>query len=165
MIAQTSAPQAPDIRSEQSADDAKIEALLEHAFGPGRFAKVSERVREFAEFRPDMSFCAWEGARLVGSVRMWRIHIGDRPAIFLGPLAVEADQRKHGTGGVLVARACAAAAAAGFPLVLLVGDLPYFSRFGFSNAPTAGVRLPGPVDQRRVLAWGATAPLAGPVTA
>ncbi len=165
MIAQTSAPQATDIRSEQSADDAKIEALLEHAFGPGRFAKVSERVREFAEFRPDMSFCAWEGDRLVGSVRMWRIRIGDTPAIFLGPLAVEADQRKYGAGGVLVSRACAAAAAAGFPLVLLVGDLPYFSRFGFSNDPTAAVRLPGPVDQRRVLAWGATAPLAGPVTA
>lgn len=165
MIAQTSAPPAPDIRSELSADDGAIEALLEHAFGPGRFAKVSERVREVAEFRPDLSFCAWEGARLVGSVRMWKVRIGGEAAIFLGPLAVEADQRKHGTGGLLVQRACAAAEAAGFPIVLLVGDEPYFSRFGFASQNTKAVRLPGPVDQRRVLARGAHAPLSGPVTA
>lgn len=165
MIAQTSAPTAPDIRSELSADDTAIEALLEHAFGPGRFAKVSERVREFAEFRPDLSFCAWEGVRLVGSVRMWKVHIGGEAAIFLGPLAVEADQRKHGTGGVLVQRACAAAEAAGFPTVLLVGDEPYFGRFGFTAQTTKAVRLPGPVDQRRVLARGAAQPLSGAVTA
>jgi predicted N-acetyltransferase YhbS len=165
MIAQTSAPPAPDILSELSADDSAIEALLEHAFGPGRFAKVSERVREIAEFRPDMSFCAWEGERLVGSVRMWKVRIGGEEAIFLGPLAVEADQRKHGTGGVLVQHASAAAEAAGFPVVLLVGDEPYFGRFGFTAQTTKAVRLPGPVDQRRVLARGATKPLSGPVTA
>lgn len=165
MIAQTSAPTAPDIRLETTHDDLPIEALLEHAFGPGRFAKVSERVREVAEFRPDMSFCAWEGERLTGSVRMWQVRVGGAPAIFLGPLAVEADQRKHGAGGVLVRRACAAAKAAGFDIVLLVGDEPYFSRFGFTAAQTKAVRLPGPVDQRRVLAWGASEPLSGPVTA
>jgi predicted N-acetyltransferase YhbS len=164
MIAQTSAPSAPDIRSEQPCDDAAIEALLEHAFGPGRFAKVSERVREISEFRPELSFCAWDGERLVGSVRMWSVRIGGAPAVFLGPLAVEADQRKHGTGGLLVQRACAAAQAAGHPVVLLVGDEPYFARFGFSTAMTRDVRLPGPVDQRRVLARGADAPLAGLVT-
>ena len=165
MIAQTSAPPAPDIRSELTADDAAIEALLERAFGPGRFAKVSERVREVAEFRPDLSFCAWEGARLVGSVRMWKVRVGGEDAIFLGPLAVEADQRKHGTGGLLVQRACAAAEAAGFPVVLLVGDEPYFGRFGFTAQTTRDVRLPGPVDQRRVLARGAVERLSGAVTA
>jgi predicted N-acetyltransferase YhbS len=165
MIAQTSAPPAPDIRSERTSDDTAIEALLEHAFGPGRFAKVSERVREFAEFRPDLWFGAWDGARLVGSVRMWKVRIGGETAIFLGPLAVEADQRKHGTGGLLVQRACATAEAAGFPLVLLVGDEPYFGRFGFTGQTTRDVRLPGPVDQRRVLARGAVQPLSGRVTA
>ena len=165
MIAQTSAPPAPDIRLELTANDTAIEALLEHAFGPGRFAKVSERVREVAEFRPDFSFCAWEADRLVGSVRMWKVRIGGETAIFLGPLAVEADQRKHGTGGVLVQRACAAAEAAGFPVVLLVGDEPYFGRFGFTAQTTKAVRLPGPVDQRRVLARGAAEPLSGAVTA
>lgn len=150
--------------SENPQDDLAIEALLDHAFGPGRFVKVSERVREISEFRPDMSFCAWDGPRLVGSVRMWKVHVGGTPAIFLGPLAVEADVRKHGTGGHLVQHACEAAEAAGYPLVLLVGDEPYFGRFGFAAAMARDVRLPGPVDQRRVLVRGGQ-PLAGDVTA
>jgi len=164
MIAQPSAEQALRYSFEQPQDAEAIEALLDHAFGPGRFTKVSERVREFAEFRPDLSVCAWDGARLVGSVRMWKVHVGAAPVIFLGPLAVEADVRKHGTGGVLVQRACAAADAAGLPVVLLVGDEPYFGRFGFAAAPAREVRLPGPVDQRRVLLRGADA-LAGDLTA
>ena len=144
--------QAPILKLEQPQDDRAVEGLLHHAFGPGRFTKVSERVREVAEFRPDLSFCAWDGTRLVGSVRMTRVRVGGREAVFLGPLAVEAGVRKFGTGGALVQAACAAAQAAGFALVLLVGDEPYFGRFGFSAAPAKDVRLPGPVDQRRVLA-------------
>ena len=157
------AEQALTYTQEDPADEAAIEALLDHAFGPGRFVKASERVREFAEFRPDMSFCAWDQGALVGVVRMWKVHVGGAPAIFLGPLAVQAEGRKFGVGGELVQRACAAAQAAGYP-VLLVGDEPYFSRFGFSAAPCKGVRMPGPVDQRRVLARGADL-LDGPVTA
>ena len=157
------AEQALSFTHEQPQDADAIEALLDHAFGPGRFTKVSERVREFAEFRPDMSFCAWDGARLVGSVRMWAVHVGGRPVIFLGPLAVLAEGRKFGTGGVLVQRASAAAQAASYP-VLLVGDQPYFGRFGYSVDAAKDVRLPGPVDQRRVLVLGAS-DLAGLVTA
>lgn len=147
----SSAPSAPNIVPEQPGDGRAIETLLDHAFGPGRFTKVSERVREIAEFRPDLSFCAWDGPRLVGCVRMTRIAIGGRVAAFLGPLAVEADVRKFGTGGGLVEQACRAAQAAGFEAVLLVGDEPYFSRFGFSAAPARDIVLPGPVDQGRVL--------------
>ncbi|HEY9236860.1 MULTISPECIES: GNAT family N-acetyltransferase [Phenylobacterium] len=156
------AEQALSYLNEQPADADVIEALLDHAFGPGRFVKASERVREFAEFRPEMSFCAWDGRRLVGSVRMWKVHVGGTPAIFLGPLAVMADGRKSGVGGELVRMACDAAQAAGYR-VLLVGDAPYFGRFGFSAAPAKEARLPGPVDQRRVLVLGGE--LAGPVTA
>lgn len=144
----------PRLSLETDADAQAVEALLDHAFGPGRFVKVSERVREFAPFRPDMSFTAWDGERLVGSVRMWEVRVGDAPAIFLGPLAVQADGRKAGVGGLLVEAACRAAEAAGFPVVLLVGDEPYFTRFGFAAAPARGVILPGPVDQRRVLLRG-----------
>lgn len=135
--------------NETPAAGADIEALLERAFGPGRFAKSSERVREFAQFAPELSFCAYEDGRLVGTVRMWRVAVGDQPVTFLGPLAVEAGDRKGGLGGLLVERACAAAEAAGDAGVVLVGDLPYFTRFGFEVAP--GVTLPGPVDPRRVL--------------
>lgn len=153
------------IRPETPGDAAAIEALLDHAFGPGRFVKVSERVREFARFRPDLSFCAETAEGIVGVVRLWDIGIGATRALFLGPLAVHSASRLDGLGGRLVARAGAAADAQGEGPILLVGDPPYFGRFGYSAEFTTGVRLPGPVDQRRVLARGAAAPLAGPVVA
>jgi predicted N-acetyltransferase YhbS len=140
----------------------EIEALLDRAFGPGRFAKSSERVREFAEFAPELSFCALEAGRLLGVVRMWRVAAGEQPVTFLGPLAVDATQRKAGLGGLLISRAYHAAAAAGEAGVLLVGDPPYFGRFGFKAAP--GVVMPGPADPRRVLFKGeAGLALSGPV--
>lgn len=140
-----------------------IEALLDRAFGPGRFAKVSERVREVADFAPDLSFVAVEDGRVLGVVRMWRARAGGAPITFLGPLAVEAEDRRHGLGATLVTRACEAARAAGETCVVLVGDLPYFQRVGFEVAPD--VVLPGPVDPRRVLVrrFGDVA-VTGPVT-
>jgi predicted N-acetyltransferase YhbS len=140
------------LKPEQPQDSTAVEALLDHAFGPGRVVKSSERVREFAEFAPELSLCAWEDGRLLGSVRMWRVRVGDAPVVFLGPLAVDKAQRKAGLGGLLVARACHAAEAAGERVVLLVGDPPYFGRLGFAAEGAAGVRMPGPVDQTRVLA-------------
>jgi predicted N-acetyltransferase YhbS len=142
-------PEAPVLTLEQPEHAAAIEALLDRAFGPGRFTKVSERVREFADFALDLSFCAHLDGMLVGSVRLWRVKAGDQPVVFLGPLAVEASARHHGLGARLVERACAAAEAASEAAVVLVGDLPFFGRIGFEVAP--GVILPGPVDPKRVL--------------
>lgn len=137
---------------ETSEDQIAIEALLDRAFGPGRFAKSSERVRESADFAPELSFCAWsEDGELAGVVRQWRVRVGETPVVFLGPLAVDPDQQSGGVGGLLVQRALEAAKAAGEAGVLLVGDGPYFARFGFEAAPAKGVIMPGPVDQRRVL--------------
>ena len=136
--------------NETPAHGAGIEALLTRAFGPGRFAKVSERVREFADFAPELSFVHEEDGQVLGSVRMWRVNCTDQPIVFLGPLAVEKSARKHGLGALLVERACAEAEAAGEVAVVLVGDLPFFGRLGFEIAPD--VVMPGPVDARRVLA-------------
>jgi len=143
------APTAYTLVNETAAHGEAIEGLLTRAFGPGRFAKVSERVREFADFAPELSFVAVEDGRVLGSVRMWRVTAGEQPIVFLGPLAVEASERKHGLGALLVERACAAAQAAGEAAVVLVGDVPFFGRVGFDIA--TDVRLPGPVDPRRVL--------------
>ncbi|MBL8773148.1 MAG: N-acetyltransferase [Phenylobacterium sp.] len=142
-------PPALILVNEAPAHGAEIEALLDRAFGPGRFAKASERVREFAEFAPELSFCALEGGKVAGVVRMWRVAVGDQPIVFLGPLAVEESERRSGLGAMLVERACEASRAAGEAAVVLVGDLPYFQRVGFEVAP--GVDLPGPVDPKRVL--------------
>ena len=160
-------PPALSLINETGAHGPEIEALLDRAFGPGRFAKSSERVREIADFAGDLSFVAVEAGAVVGVVRMWRVKAGDQPVVFLGPLAVEAEARKAGAGGLLVEAASQAAQAAGFPLVLLVGDEPYFARFGYAAAPARHVVLPGPVDQRRVLvrelAPEGVADLSGPV--
>lgn len=156
---------APILKAETPAAAPAADALIERAFGPGRLVKVSERVREIARYRPDLSFCAFQGEVLTGCVRLWDIKVGDAPLLFLGPLAVESGARNTGTGQALVNRACEAARAAGEPCVLLVGDPPYFARMGFEAAGN-GVVLPGPVDQRRVLVrWlGAPGELRGPVT-
>lgn len=146
------APAAPAVSLQQAEDIPAADALIERAFGPGRFTKSSERVREFAEFAPDLSFVAWREGRLMGVVRQWRVRVGGTPVVFLGPIAVESDERSGGIGGLLVEAAVAAARAASETAIVLVGDAPYFQRFGFSAALAKDVRLPGPVDQRRVLA-------------
>jgi predicted N-acetyltransferase YhbS len=132
------------IEIEASADAAAVEGLVLAAFGPGRFAKTAERLRERA--RIAAGFVARENGKVIGSVRLWAITVGGEPALFLGPIAVSADSRRAGLGADLV-QACVDHA--GDVGILLVGDLPYFGRFGFRPAPEA--RLNGPVDQRRVL--------------
>jgi predicted N-acetyltransferase YhbS len=139
------------LQSERPQDGPLVDALIERAFGPGRYAKVSERVREFATFAPEMSVCTWSGERLLGCARMWHVRVGGRPVMFLGPFAVELGERNAGFGARMITRACEAAAAAGETHVVLVGDEPYFGRVGFATAPGRAVVLPGPVDQRRVL--------------
>ena len=142
------------IQSERPQDGPRVDALVDRAFGPGRFTKVSERVREFATFAPELSMCAWSGKRLLGCARMWRVRVGGRPVMFLGPFAVEQGERSAGFGARLIARACEAAQAAGETHVVLVGDEPYFSRVGFARSAGREVIMPGPVDQRRVLVRG-----------
>jgi len=145
--------------AETPADAPAVEALVLAAFGPGRFAKTAERLRERAAVVA--GFVARDGGRLIGSVRVWSITIDGAPALFLGPIAVAADNRKAGLGAELVQACLGHAAKAGLG-VLLVGDVPYFGRFGFTVAPE--VRLPGPVDPRRLLWRGKGQPV-GAVTA
>lgn len=137
----------PLIAPEQPGDAFGVEAVVAAAFGPGRFAKTAERLREGAF--PIAGFVAREGARVVGSVRLWPITIGETPAAFLGPIAVDPAHRRGGLGAQLVEACLQAADAAGLQAVLLVGDVPYFGRFGFERA--ADVTLPGPLDRRRLL--------------
>lgn len=139
----------PLIRNEEPRDAQGVAALVERAFGPGRYAKSAERLREGNSALSDLSFVAEIHGRLIASVRLWPVKVGGQPAIFLGPIAVADEHRGAGLGRQLVERACDAAKAAGYGAVLLVGDAPWFERTGFVHAPD--VAMPGPVDQRRVL--------------
>jgi len=167
MTLQPAAPvPALTLQPEQPQDAPKVDALIERAFGPGRYAKASERVREFATFAPSLSVCAWSEERLLGVARMWHVRVGGVRAMFLGPFAVEQGERNAGFGARLLTRACEAAQAAGESYVVLVGDEPYFSRVGFAAWPGRNILLPGPVDQRRVLVRAlklGVAELAGPI--
>ena len=144
----------PVLKAERPEDHALVDALIERAFGPGRFVKTAERLREANTPHHDLSLVAWADGEAVGCVRMWPIHIGDSSAVLLGPFAVEDAWRSRGLGGLLIQSACAAAERAGLALVLLVGDAPYFQKFGFEPVPAGRAVLPGPVDTRRIL-WRA----------
>ena len=87
---------------------------------------------------------------------MWHVSAGGIPALMLGPLAVEASSRKFGVGTALMDHALAAAAR-GHRAVILLGDAPYYARFGFSAEKTAGLSLPGPFERDRLLGLELTA--------
>ena len=136
----------------ETADDAAaIERLHERTFGPGRYARTAYRIREGVSHRLELSFTARIGTLLVGSARLSRIRIGETPALLLGPLTVEPPFRNHGVGRALIEHALAAARTAGHRLVVLVGDVPYYCRFGFKPIPKRQATMPGPVDPARLL--------------
>lgn len=151
------------IQPETVFDAVAVARVVEAAFGPGRLAKTAERLREGRD--PAVGFTARHDGQVIGSVRLWRIRIGETPALFLGPIAVDRIERNAGVGAELVAACIDWARQTGAPGVLLVGDAPYFERFGFQRAD--GVAPPGPVDPARLL-WlgldGQQAPF-GPVRA
>jgi predicted N-acetyltransferase YhbS len=141
------------IRKELVKDIAAREALLDLCFGDARFAKASERLREGRLPADGLAFAAVERGRLVGSVRLWHVKAGPgRPALLLGPLAVHPDCRGRGIGAALIRRALHDAARLGHRAVLLVGDTPYYGRFGFSAEKTGALWLPGPYEKSRLLA-------------
>ncbi len=138
------------IRSERVADVAAREALLDVAYGPVRFTKPSQRLREHHD--PALSLVALEQGRVIGTVRLWPVAAGGRPALLLGPLAVHPDCRRRGVGAALMRRALRAAGEAGHAAVLLVGDAAYYGRFGFTAEKTGALSMPGPYEPARLLA-------------
>lgn len=136
--------------SERPEDSPAIERLHERAFGPGRFARTAFRLREGAAATPEFCFIALVGTLLVGSIRLSPLTLGAEPGLLLGPLAVDPAFEGRGIGAALITRALERARSDGHGLVLLVGDEPYYGRFGFGRAP-GGLDLPAPVDPARLL--------------
>jgi predicted N-acetyltransferase YhbS len=140
------------IRNEALSDIDAREELLDRVWGPSRFEKTAERLREGRGPAKGLSLVAEEQQRLVGTVRLWQVCAGPgRPALLLGPLAVDEPWRCRGIGTALMRRAVASARRRGHQAVLLVGDAPYYGRFGFSADETGGLWLPGPFDRHRLL--------------
>lgn len=129
------------------------EVLLDLALGKRRRKKTSERLRENRLPADGLCFAARLGnGRLVGTLRLWHIAAGDRPALLLGPLAVHPSYQKRGIGSALMRIALERARALGHGAVVLVGDAAYYKRFGFSKKPAEELRMPGPFERDRLLA-------------
>lgn len=137
---------------ESPAHDAEIDALNEEAFGPGRFARAAYRIREGGPHDRALSFVAMKDNAVIASVRMTPIAAGPGHGHMLGPLAVRPSFKNLGIGRRLVAMALEEAARAGVPVVMLVGDAPYYGPLGFTKIPRGQVTMPRPVDFDRVLA-------------
>jgi predicted N-acetyltransferase YhbS len=129
-----------------------IEAMLDDAFGADRFTRTAYRLRQGQQPVAGLNFVVEDGPVVCGSISLWPIQLDAQPALLLGPIAVAASCRGKGMGGLLIGTSLAAARAQRRNIVMLVGDLDYYGRFGFGNVHTAAWRMPGPVDQQRVLA-------------
>jgi predicted N-acetyltransferase YhbS len=139
------------IRAEQSSDVAARERLLDTCFGEGRHARTCQRLRDGRAPAEGLAFSAVRQGRLVGTVRLWHVDAGGRAALVLGPLAVDSSCRELGLGGALMRAALDGAAARGHGAVVLLGDAPYYARFGFSADKMAALALPGPFERDRLL--------------
>ncbi|MEP3277452.1 MAG: N-acetyltransferase [Stappiaceae bacterium] len=139
------------IRQESTADIPQIELLHADAFGPGRFARAAFLIREGFPVDSRLCFVAHCGEELVGSVRLTPILLGEAAGQLLGPLTVKPTYKNKGIGRALLRHAVNRAREIGEKRILLVGDMPYYSPFGFNVLPSGLLKLPAPVDPARLL--------------
>jgi predicted N-acetyltransferase YhbS len=140
------------LRNETHRDVEAREQLLDSVWGPSRFEKTAERLREGRGPAAGLSLVAEQDGNLVGTVRLWHVCAGSgRPALLLGPLAVDEGCRNRGIGSALMRRAIGIAGRRGHDALLLVGDAAYYQRFGFSAAKTGALWLPGAFERPRLL--------------
>jgi len=152
---------------EQPAHDHEIELINDEAFGPGRFARAAQAIREGGPHDRALSFVALFHGTVVGSVRLTPIAAGAGRGLLLGPLAVRPAHKNVGIGRRLMRIALDAARDAGWGVVVLVGDAPYYGPLGFSRVPYGQLAMPRTVDPDRLLAHeivpGALAAMRGAV--
>ena len=140
------------IEIERDRDAVAVDRILDDAFGAERHRKTAQRLRDGQVPVRGLSLVAREHGAVIGTVRFWSVRIGrQHRALLLGPVAVDAAHRKRGVGAWLINTGLARARSLGHRAVILVGDAPYYGRFGFSAAHTEGMTLPGPVDRARFL--------------
>lgn len=139
-------------RLEEETDDDywEVEYLYDLCFAPGRTALSSYRLRDGVPKVAALCLTLRdEGEVLAAVIRYWPVLVGGQPALLLGPVAVHPTRQGEGLGGLLIRESLALARKLGWARVLLVGDAPYYRRFGF--AKREGVIMPPPTNPDRVL--------------
>ena len=155
------------IRPEEPDDWWEVEALYDLCFAPGREALSSYRLRDAVPPVNGLSMVVRDGQNiLAGAIRFWPVHVGNHDALLLGPVAVHPTHQGEGLGAFLIREGVEAGRERGWNRVMLVGDAPYYARFGFSRL--TGVDMPPPTNPDRVLglelAPGAWSGVSGIVT-
>ena len=144
-----------DLSQEEPADWWEVEALYDLCFAPGRTALSSYRLRDDVPPVAQLCLCLWdESDALAGVIRYWPIRVGGQSALLLGPVAVHPTRQGEGLAGLLIRESLKRARAAGWARVMLVGDYPYYLRFGFEKLE--GVQMPPPTNPDRVLGLSLT---------
>ncbi|MEP3346928.1 MAG: N-acetyltransferase [Litoreibacter sp.] len=152
-----------ELRQENSQDWWDVEALYDLSFAPGRTALSSYRLRDGIDPVPELSLVASDETGIIGgAIRYWPICVSGHKALLLGPIAVHPTRQGEGVGGALMRDSLARAEGLGWARVLLVGDLPYYGKFGFK--PLQGVIMPPPTNPSRVLGFGDWDGVRGDVT-
>jgi predicted N-acetyltransferase YhbS len=157
------------IRDERASDVAAREKLLDACFGVDREGRTCQRLRDGRLPAERLAFTATHRRRLVGTVRLWHVAAGGKDALMLGPLAVEPGLQSSGIGAALMRHAIAEAGRLGHHAIVLLGDAPYYERFGFAADKANQLVLPGPFERERLLglelvsgaldgAWGMIVP-------
>lgn len=146
------------IATETPADIVARENLLDRAMGPGRRRKSSEKLRRGRLPAEGLALVARDDeGHVIGTVRLWNVEAGVGAdgvavdALLLGPLAVDQAHEGRGIGAALVRSAIAEASARGHGAILLVGDAPYYERFGFFASKAQHLVMPGPFARERFL--------------
>ena len=151
-----------ELRNETKEDWWSVETLYDLAFAPGRKALSSYRLRD--DVPPVAAFCqvvqSDDGA-IGGAIRCWPIRIEDHSALLLGPVAVHPTRQGEGLGELMIRDVLRRTVPAGWSRVLLIGDAPYYTRFGFKSLN--GVVMPAPTNPNRILGHGSWAGIRGRV--
>jgi predicted N-acetyltransferase YhbS len=142
------------ITPEMPEDDFEVENLYDLTFAPGRKALSSYRLRDGVAALEGLCFVARDAdGILAGAIRQWPVRIGEKHrASLIGPIAVHQTRQGEGLGAMLIARALDSAQDAGWPVAILIGDAPYYARFGFEQVADQGITFPPPTNPGRILA-------------
>ncbi len=145
-----------ELRVEEAEDWWEVEALFDLCFAPGREALSSYRLRDGVD--PVRALCLVlrdDDGTLAAAIRFWPVRVGEQPVLLLGPIAVHPTHQGEGLGAMVMGEAMARAGALGWERILLVGDAPYYGRFGFERLDD--VVMPPPTNPDRVLGFALVA--------
>lgn len=154
------------LEEETEADAAEVEALYDLCFAPGRTALSSYRLRNGVPPVKALCLVMRDGDGILAAViRYWPVRVAGRRVLLLGPVAVHPTRQGEGLGALLIHESLGEARRLGWERVMLVGDAPYYRRFGFRKLER--VEMPPPTNPDRVLGMelqpGAWVGVEGPV--